>query len=637
MTGEEEFLNAARGPGPDPVAMGLTRGSIGESVTTCPLSVSISGPVYTQAAGGSSMAFTTATSSAGGNAMSAGASDVGSQQVDQNLAAIRDTCKYVATIMENFNADIESLAPDAQDCIRNLNAKLGEMLVNPTPVLAETHGNHVEKGVSDVAEPGNTLPSSIRKQSCIDSSEESDSGARLKPSVVKHSVRFSPVKQEISYRSEAGANIGVSDQPPPLSAASHALPGGALSIESVLQALSRLDNRSVPKPERFDSRSGQDFNQYLRTFEEYCQFTFRGGSTLWIGELGRLLEDDDEMHSVFEALKVPGDTYASLKQKLLRWRQDTWEVLEAQTKSRFTKSYMQPGETLRLYAAKLEKSFRLAYPQRNIEHSRTLRQKYSDTVPRSFAKVIHSARSMHKSLMDREIMWKDILALASQHDAAGDLVKETPEEIQLNYSQNYGQPGSVVRRSVTPYYSGDVHMDERPSRYDVWQNSAQNQAAGHRFGSVPARPPFANATNTPNQRPVSVSRDAARNPGSSGDPTCFYCDKPGHMKSQCWRFLKLCLICGSDQHFIAGCDKRRRASDLQTSTARGSASDNAAGANQTPLGLRSAVAMDRTLVFGSGGGTPSETDRGGVGSAHHDDWRHTGARPRQTPTVPLNS
>ena len=94
-------------------------------------------------------------------------------------------------------------------------------------------------------------------------------------------------------------------------------------------------------------------------------------TSLWIGELGRLLQG--EMHGAFEALKVPGDTYKSLKKKLLKWRTDTREVLENKTKHRFTKARIQAGESLRLYAARLEKAFRLAYPNRGVERSKTLR------------------------------------------------------------------------------------------------------------------------------------------------------------------------------------------------------------------------------------------------------------------------
>jgi hypothetical protein len=89
-----------------------------------------------------------------------------------------------------------------------------------------------------------------------------------------------------------------------------------LSADYILRGLARLDNRSVPKPEMFDSSSGQPFAQFLATFEDYCTHNFRGSSSLWIGELGKLLSGDTLR--TFNALKVPGDGYETLKSKLLK-------------------------------------------------------------------------------------------------------------------------------------------------------------------------------------------------------------------------------------------------------------------------------------------------------------------------------
>lgn len=330
----------------------------------------------------------------------------------------------------------------------------------------------------------------------------------------------------------------------------------------------------VPKPEVFESESGQSFDQFLRTFEEYCRHTFRGSSSLWIGELGRLLFGD--MKGAFDALKVPGDGYESLKVKLMKWRQDTHEVHEESTKRRFTKAFMRSGESLRLYAARLEKAFRLAYPSRSVETSKTLRRKYLDSVPNHFSKQLQTARSINLTMNQREIAWSTILTLASQQDAGDEICQDTVEkptvdnQVWLNYQQGdtrarrVGYDGSPV----TYYDSGQCptrSTGQTRSRFEIWQSGVEK---------TPKRDHVPDATNNGHRRPNSPVRQPTRdnyliessNPRNGFVPedeisaearTCYYCHKAGHVKSQCRRYLNQCLVCGSGSHGIAGCPQRR--------------------------------------------------------------------------------
>ena len=234
----------------------------------------------------------------------------------------------------------------------------------------------------------------------------------------------------------------------------HVSSSGLLSTADLLQALPRLDNRCVPNPEAFDSQSGQSFQQFLLAFEEYPQHNFRRSSALWIGELGRLLTGD--MNAAFQALKVPGDSYRSLTKKLLKWRTDTKEVLESKTKYRFTKAKIQAGESLRLYAARLEKAFRLAYPSRRVEFSKTLRQKYFDTAPNAFRKQLQTARTINLTMNKSEISWSTILTLASQNDVGaehshGEHVDQECEQVWVAHGS---RPG--IARTGFPVTSCDV-------------------------------------------------------------------------------------------------------------------------------------------------------------------------------------
>lgn len=511
-------------------------------------------PTYTHASSETGSVVTSV--NLGGHMSSTGNPEKDSGGSDQNLVAIKDTCQYVVAIMENFNTGMGHLSPDARECIVELNTRLSQMLAVPSTKVVRPQSN-LEGNSRNIFSASSAPLSYGQTPGKGGSSDDTDIDSPIDTSKFRSKVRFSSLKQELpsasSHTESRNFDHRNATPAPPLQSG---LPAGALSLESVLLALSRLDNRIAPKPAAFDSNSGQSFESWLQEFEEFCQVTYRGSSARWIGEMGNLLHGD--MHLAFDALRVPGDSYQSLTAKLVKWRKDTAEVLEAQTKSRFTKCQMQTGETLRLYAARLEKYFRLAYPQRDIEKSKTLRKKYCNTVPQSFAKVVHSARSMHLSLVNREITWNDILALAGQHDASGDMVRDTSEEVQLNYTGEKSMMAKPGQESVTPCQGGC-------SRYDVWQNSAIQQP---RQASAQA------SSGTASPHPLRAGQAFAGGDGSSQGRTCYYCEKPGHIKKDCRRLLGLCLICGSDGHQIANCDKRRRMMDLSGRAGGGLTSPN---------------------------------------------------------------
>ena len=126
----------------------------------------------------------------------------------------------------------------------------------------------------------------------------------------------------------------------------------------LIEVLSRLDSRQVPKPDAFDDTTGQSLDEFLISFEDYCTQNFKGGPNLWIRELGALLSGDMKM--AYEILRVPGDSYQHLREKLRNWRRENKETIEQQSRARFNEAKMLPKESCRLYAGRLEKLYRKA-------------------------------------------------------------------------------------------------------------------------------------------------------------------------------------------------------------------------------------------------------------------------------------
>ena len=244
----------------------------------------------------------------------------------EDLVAIRESCEYVSNVFKQFNDGIDSMPKEAKAYVEKLNAE----------VLASV------KQVSD----DKSCTKKVKK-------EKVNSPANTEDEEPDSDCSYSTTTSTLE--SVKGRNQKRKDK-------------GRYSMNELMSIMQRLDTRMVPKPEEFDSASGQPLQEYLDMFEGYCRSNFRGSSVLWIGELGRLLTGD--MHQAFQVLRVPGDSYRVIKKKLIRWYEDSSEVREMGIKAKFTSANRQKGEPTRLFGARLEKLFRLAHPKKTLNIAR---------------------------------------------------------------------------------------------------------------------------------------------------------------------------------------------------------------------------------------------------------------------------
>lgn len=306
-----------------------------------------------------------------------------------------------------------------------------------------------------------------------------------------------------------------------------------ISVHNLANLFSKFDTRSVPKPEVYDSDSGQKFEEFLILFEEYCRCNFKSSSVLWIGELGRLLTGS--MHQAFQALRIPGDSYETVKSKLIKWNKDMQQYRYSSLKNRFHAAEPLLGEPLRLYAARLEKAFRLANPGKDVEGSNSLRDKFSQSVPISFQRQLVNLKNMHVTMTGKSITWNTILTLASCYDSDN---VENFDEGMLESSNVYAAQVGIGKTDAVTQCEGSPLLE---NRYLNNYNSSRYRSE-------------TDAKNSVNRVKVDVAEDYSK---SRESRECFYCKKKGHIKSNCWKFNRLCLACGQQNHQIANCPNRR--------------------------------------------------------------------------------
>ena len=120
----------------------------------------------------------------------------------------------------------------------------------------------------------------------------------------------------------------------------------------------KLDNRQLPKLEKFNEESTVRLEEYLTRFENYCKQNYKGGEYLWIGELeemltGRALEG-------FRTIRQNDEDYRTTRRKLLEWYEEERELRTARARKRFHNAIIQADESILLYSNRLLSLFKIA-------------------------------------------------------------------------------------------------------------------------------------------------------------------------------------------------------------------------------------------------------------------------------------
>ena len=284
----------------------------------------------------------------------------------------------------------------------------------------------------------------------------------------------------------------------------------------ILAVLQKFDNRAVPKQEKFNEDSGQDLEQYLERFEEYCVDNFRGRTYLWIAELERQLQG--KILDGFKSLRDYNDSYDEVKEKLIKWHNDSKHLRRSKAKKRFEQARMKPKESLFLFGTRLETLFKTAFPTHRVAESKTLRQQFLNNIPKSIRTEINS-QIMTCKLKDKKVTWPFVMKCARLKDTEWENQRkeesndeEKPEEILINLSN-----------------MKTLNMRQQ------YQQRPQNNFENRKFHGDKSVRQFQGFSNPPERE------------------WCNICKRFGHSFAKCRRQLKACFICGASDHFIRDC------------------------------------------------------------------------------------
>ena len=297
------------------------------------------------------------------------------------------------------------------------------------------------------------------------------------------------------------------------------------------------DRREAPAPEPFSFSAGRSFNTFICQFEAYCMAKFTEGTyERWTGELAKFLIDDAlQMYRVFGG----GDcAYSRMKSKLRLHMEGDADRERTRKFTRFHAAIPQDGESLYLYALRLERLYLAAYPTGDPEDSFELRSRFLATVPAEEAVTVTREEENLKTVLNvSRVPWSRLVALLRQrHEVVAAAVPSVKNDRQTSSSLVWS-------------------YNEEPQRYRPdWRNRAGSGSSfSPSYGSFPRSQrssfsPSHRSNEIQNQRRRSISRDRV---GQSA--VCNFCGIPGHLFKNCWRRLGYCLRCGSSEHLLVDC------------------------------------------------------------------------------------
>ena len=190
-----------------------------------------------------------------------------------------------------------------------------------------------------------------------------------------------------------------------------------------------------------------------------------------------------------------------MKKQLLRWY--CKQKIGGRTfwRKELEGARMEEEEPLDLYGVRLMSMAELAYSDSKTECGRQVRKKFLESIDKSIAdKLLDTERILKASSSRKKHLSFDRLC-----DIARDLQREQERSRTVMWS-------SHVPRVV----AGSEAEGSRASRKSKTfrRTSSTSQAAGES-----------------NRRTI-----------------CHFCKRPGHIRRECWRASKLCLICGENHH-----------------------------------------------------------------------------------------
>ena len=264
-----------------------------------------------------------------------------------------------------------------------------------------------------------------------------------------------------------------------------------------------LRRREVVKPPMYVLDGKEHLLDYLEVFEEYFKKRYDGSEKEMTQELSNFI--DGQLLEVYTIKGGRKLRYPEMKKELLYW----YKKQKIGGKSFWKKELEETGpaedESYAMYGMRLIELVKLAYPASKIESAKHLRAKFLNPIDGAIAERISDAELAYR--------------------------------IDPKTKANYTPFSSIMEMA------NELQKSHRKVKTIMWTTSHQS------------KPDCASISTEQSRETRSRSFSRQRRGTSTGSRAqCHYCKRAGHIKAECWRIKKACLICGAG-HAMQDCDK----------------------------------------------------------------------------------
>lgn len=310
------------------------------------------------------------------------------------------------------------------------------------------------------------------------------------------------------------------------------------------------DHSSV-KPPVFIMDGRQSLKDYLQTYENYFDRKYHSNTYDKTQMLSKFLDGD-----LLKAYQIRGGRrlkYSAMKDELLQFYSKQKIGGKAYWREQLSNALLEPDENLDLFGMRLAEFARLAYPTNKKESAKHLRIAFLKSIHPSIKEKIlevevglepTSSGKTQYLTFNRIVRMAKTMKKNSQHPVQKVVMWASDPPTQALPPCDGGFAGHRPSPPREVHRSREFHA-RRPEKKTFSQSNEE------KVQHQPVRQQRVGSRTT-----TSFDRNSNNNESTSATSPvrCLFCKLPGHLRRNCRRANKLCLICGKD-HLIEQCPR----------------------------------------------------------------------------------
>ncbi|XP_066964919.1 uncharacterized protein [Macrobrachium rosenbergii] len=191
--------------------------------------------------------------------------------------------------------------------------------------------------------------------------------------------------------------------------------GQSESSESEKEVRKAMYVREVPRCEKYNEYRSRDVHDFFREYERFCQDKYGESKSVWARELGEYLTGF--LLDMYRVIMSVGDVeYDKVKARLVEQARRMKASVKYKRKNEFDEARMKAGETLSLYACRLETLARKKFGDDGIDECTELVRKLLGTVPDGVREFVNLKRKEKKRWTNERLTLGEILEIVEDYE-----------------------------------------------------------------------------------------------------------------------------------------------------------------------------------------------------------------------------